>query len=299
MSIKERAKLGVARLWTWKVCGELEGTGKTEEEWNALPLDERMKLGVARLSTWKACGELVGTGKTEEEWNALPLDERMKLGALAKLAPYHEALWNERYGELCQFYTDYGHSYVSSENKQLHSWVGYQKNAYDNGTMSLARKKLMEEICNFGDEDMKAIVKRILDKHTGGLQVIHETLGELDVAEDSFTSSDVLIVKKGDGCSGVQNLPGNQGLRAAISKHMPDDPSVGAKPFSSLAELVIDEIESLDPPGRFLELKPGNRCFGGINRARVIVLIKKRFRNMKTYNVQKSRDKGCPVTTRL
>jgi hypothetical protein len=143
---------------------------------------------------------------------------------------------------------------------------------------------------------MKAIVKGILDKHTGGLHVIHETLGELDVSEDSITSSDVLIVKKG---SGVQNLPGNQGLRAAISKHMPDDPSAGAKEFSPLAELVIDEIESLYPTGRFLELKPKKRCFCSINRDRVIALIKKRFRHMKKDNVQKSRDKGCPVTTLL
>jgi hypothetical protein len=257
--------------------------------------EEKNWAEVERLSTWEACGELVGTGKTEVEWDALPLDERMKLGAAAKLAPYHKRLWDERYKEYCQLFTDNGHSYVPCENKQLQDWVRYQKKTYKNGTMSLAHKKLMEAIGDFGGEDMKAIVKGILDKHTGGLHVIHETLGEPDVAEDSFTSSDVLIVKK---CTLVRNLPGNQGLRAAISKHMPDDPSAGAKQFSPLAELVIDEIERLHPPGRFLELKPGNRCFGSINRAWVIELIKQRFR-MKKRHVQKSRDNGYPGTTPL
>jgi hypothetical protein len=333
MKLSNEAKncVEVERLWTWKACGQLVGTGKTEEDWNALPLDERMKLGAAlrlatdvarakaasicldkwmklsneakncveveQLWTWKACGQLVGTGKTEEDWNALPLDERMKLGAAAKLAPYHEALWNGRYGELCQFITNNGHSHVPFENRQLQSWVGNQKKAYKNGTMSLAHKKLMEEICNFGgDDEMKAAVRGILDKHTGGLQVIQESVGELDVTEDSFTISDVLIVTMGN----VKNLPGNQGLRAAISKHMPDDPSAtGGKQFSSLAELVIDEIESLHPPGCFLEPKPGNCCFCTINRDRVIQLIKKRFRHMKKENDQKNRDKGCPVTTLL
>jgi hypothetical protein len=220
----------------------------------------------------------------------------MKLVAALKLAPYHKRLWDERYKEYCQFYTANGHSHVPRKNRQLHSWVGYQKKAYKNGTMSLAHKKLMEAIGDFGgDDEMKAVVRGILDKHTGGLQVIHETLGELDVTEDSFTSSDVLIAKSGNG---VQNLPGNKGLRAAISKH-PDDPSAGAKQFSSRAELVIDEIESLHPPGRFLELKPGNRCFCSINRDRVIQLIKKRFGLLKKESKQKSLDKGCPVTTPL
>jgi hypothetical protein len=142
---------------------------------------------------------------------------------------------------------------------------------------------------------MKAVVRGILDKHTGGLQVIHETLGELDVTEDSFTSTDVLMATLGNG---VKNLSGNLGLQAAISKHMPDDPSAGGTQFSSQVELVIDEIESLHPPGRFLELKPGNRGFCSINRDRVIELIKERFR-MKKRHEQKSRDKGCPVTTPL
>jgi hypothetical protein len=261
--------------------------------------EEKNWAEVERLSTWKVCGQFEGTDKTEEEWNALPLDERMKLGAVAKLAPYRKRLWNERYKEYCQLITNNRHSYVPCENSQLQDWVRYQKKTYKNGTMSLARKKLMEAMGDFGGEDMKAIVKGILDKHTGGLHVIHETLGEPDVAEDSFTSSDVLILKRGDGGTGVQNLPGNQGLRAAISKHMPDDPCPEAKQFSPQAELVIDEIERLHPPGRFLELKPENRCFCSINRARVIQLIKKRFGDTKKDNVQKSRDKGCPVTTRL
>jgi hypothetical protein len=115
--------------------------------------------------------------------------------------------------------------------------------------------------------------------------VIHESVGGLDVTEDSFTISDLLIVKFGNG---VKNLPGNLGLRAAISKHMPDDLSAGGKQFSFLAELVIDEIESLHPPGRFLELKPGNRCFCSVNRDRVIQLIKKRFRLLKKESEQKS-----------
>jgi hypothetical protein len=171
-----------------------------------------------------------------------------------------------------------------------------QKKAYRNGMMSFKHKKLIEEIDDsVGDDEMTAIVRGILDKRTGRSQVIHESVGELDVTEDSFTISDVLIVTMGN----VKNLPGNQGLRAAISKHMPDDPSAGGKQFSSLPELVIDEIESLHPPGRFLELKPGNRCFCSINRARVIERIKQRFRHMKKDNVQKSRDKGCPVTTLL
>jgi hypothetical protein len=100
-------------MFSWEACGQLEGTSKTEEEWDAMSIKERARLGVARcrtnaprakaavicldewmklsneeknsaevgrMWTWKVCGELVGTGKTEVEWNALPLDERMKLG---------------------------------------------------------------------------------------------------------------------------------------------------------------------------------------------------------------------------
>jgi hypothetical protein len=115
---EQRAADFIERMFSWKVCSELEGTGKTEEEWNALPLKERMKLGagrcrsdearakaaniclddwmklsneqknyadVARLYTWKVCGELEGTGKTEEEWNAMSIKERMKLGVARTL----------------------------------------------------------------------------------------------------------------------------------------------------------------------------------------------------------------------
>jgi hypothetical protein len=258
--------------------------------------EEKNSAEVERLWTWKACGEFEGTDKTEEEWNALTLDERMKLGAPAKLAPFHKRQWDERYGELCQFITDNGHSHVPRENSQLQAWVGNQKKAYKNGTMSLTHKKLMEAIGDFGGDDMKTFVRGILDRHTDGMQVIQGSVGELDVTEDSFTRSDVLMATLGNG---VQNLPGNQGLRAAISKHMSDDPSAGAKQFSSLAELVIDEIESLHPPGRFLELKPENRCFCSINRDRVIQLIKDRFKSLKKESEQKSRDRGSLVTTPL
>jgi hypothetical protein len=177
-----------------------------------------MKLGTARMYTWKACGELKGTGKTEEEWNALPLMERMKLGSPARFAEYHEVLWNRCYGELCLFILANGHSQVTVENSKLQDWVRYQKKAYKNGTMSLERKKLMDEIGDFsGDNGPKAVLGGMLDKHTGGSPVIPESLDELDVTEDTFTSSDVLIVK-GKGDNGHKNLPGNLRLEAAISE---------------------------------------------------------------------------------
>jgi hypothetical protein len=75
----------------------------------------------------------------------------------------------------------------------------------------------------------------------------------------------------------------------------------GSTQWSDLAKIVIDEIENLVPPGRFLEVKPGNRCFCIVNRDRVIELIKQRFSKIKFSNKkhkeQKSQDKGCPVTT--
>jgi hypothetical protein len=296
---EKRVTACMARTYTWEVCGHLVGEGMTEEDWNALPLKERMKLGVAQMCTWKACGELKGTDMTEEDWNALPLEERTKLGSPAKFAEYYEVLWNRRYGELCLFILANGHSQVPREKRTLQDWVSYQKKAYKNGTMSLAHKKLMDEIGDFsGDDGMKAVLGGTLEKH-GQLQVIPESLDELDVTEDSFTSSDVLIVK-GNGGNGHKNLPGNLRLEAAISNHMPDDLR-GSTQWSDLAKLVINEIESLVPPGGFLELKPGNRCFCIVNRDRVIELIKQRFSNKKFSNKkhqeQKSRDKGCPVTT--
>jgi hypothetical protein len=262
----------------------------TEEEWNALPLKERMKLGVARMCTWKACGQLVGTGKREEEWNGLPLAERMKLGAPAKNAEPNNVLWNRRYREFCQFKIDNGHWRVPRENKQMQDWVSCQKKAYQKGKMSLKRKKLMDGIGDFSG-GMKAVLGGIFDKHTGGSQMIPESLDELDVTEDSFTSNDVLM-----GSHNIRNLSGNLQLKVAISKHMPDDASGGSKQISSLAKIVIDEIESLDPKGRFLELKPGNRCFRTLNRDRVIQLIKTRFQVGKSEKKQKI-PKGCPVTT--
>jgi hypothetical protein len=253
---------------------------------------------VERTFTWKAySGQLVGTGMTEEDWNALPSKERMTLGAAAKSVDFRNGLWNGGYGELCLFILANGHSQVPRENRKLRDWVSYQKKAYKNGTMSLERKKLMDEIGDFsGDDGMKAVLGGMLDKHTGGSQVIPEFLDELDVTEDSFTSNDVLFVKSGNG---VKNLPGNLRLQDAISKHMPDDPSGGSTQWSDLAKLVINEIESLVPPGRFLELKPGNRCFCTLNRGRLIQLIEWRFKEEKKRKKKKSRDKGCPVTTIL
>ena len=93
-----------------------------------------------------------------------------KLGLKLKLVAYHKRLWVERYKDFCQFYTANGHSHVPRENRQLQSWVGMQKKAYKNGTMSLEHKKLMEEIDDFGGEDeMNAVVRGILDKHIGRL----------------------------------------------------------------------------------------------------------------------------------
>jgi hypothetical protein len=80
LSDKQKNYADVARLFTWKVCGELEGTGKTEEEWNAMSIKERARLGVERTFTWEVCSHLVAEEMTEEEWNALPSKERMKLG---------------------------------------------------------------------------------------------------------------------------------------------------------------------------------------------------------------------------
>jgi hypothetical protein len=226
----------------------------------------------------------------------MSIEERMKLGGAANLAEYWEVHWNRRYGELCQLKIDNGHSQVPYEKKTLQDWVSYQKKAYKKGKMSLAHKKLMDEIGDFsGDDGMKAVLGVVLDKH-GQLQVIPEFLDELDVTEDTFTSSDVLIGVK----DGVKDLPGNLPLEAAISNHMPDDLR-GSTQWSNLAKLVLNEIESLVPPGRFLELKPGNRCFCIVDRDQVIQLIKQRFRNKKfrnkKLNEHKSRDKGCPVTT--
>jgi hypothetical protein len=267
LPLDERMKRGVARVWTWKACGELEGTDMTEEDWNALPLNERMKLGMARMYTWEVCGPLVGEGMTEEDWNALTSKERMKRGGAANISKYHNGLWNRRYGELCQFKIDNEHWQVPRENKQLKDWVKYQKKAYKNGTMSLECKKLLDEIGDFsGDDGMKGVLGGMLDKHTGGSQVIPEFLDELDVTEDSFTSNDVLFVKSGNGGNGAKNLPGNLRLQVAISNHMSDDPTASGEQLSSLSKLVIDEIESLVPPGRFLEVKPGNRCFRTLNR---------------------------------
>jgi hypothetical protein len=275
LTLDERMKLGVARMLTWKACGQLVCTGKTEEDWNAMSIKERARLGVGQVWTWKVCGQLVGEGMMEEDWNALTLDERMKLGAAAKFADFHKRLWNGGYGELRQFINENGHSQVPRENRNLQDWVSYQKKAYKNGTMSLERKKLMDEIGDFsGDDGPNAVLGGMLDKHTGGSQVIPESLDELDVTEDSFTSNDVLMGY------GVKNLPGNLVLQAAISNHMPDDLR-GSTQWSDPAKLVINEIESLPPPGRFLELKPGNRCFCTLNRDRVIELIKWRFEENK------------------
>jgi hypothetical protein len=182
-------------------------------------------------------------------------------------------------GELCLFILANGHSQVPRENRKLQSWVSYQKKAYKNGTMSLAHKKLLDEIGDFSG-DANAVLRGVLDKHTGGSQVIPEFLGEQDVTEDSFTSSDVLIVKKGNGGNGGKNLPGNLRLQVAISNHMPDVLR-GSTQWSDLAKLVINEIESLVPPGRFLELKPGNHCFCTVNGGRVIELIMQRFNKKK------------------
>jgi hypothetical protein len=80
-------------------------------------------------------------------------------------------------------------------------------------------------------------------------------------------------------------------------------PPALAEHITAAAELVMNEIESLDPPGRFLELNPGKRCFRIIERPQVVQAIKKKFISRKGERNKKSRQKswerGCPVATHL
>jgi hypothetical protein len=88
----------------------------------------------------------------------------------------------------------------------------------------------------------------------------------LAVTEDTFTPHDVVLGKG----NGINSLPGNLRFRRIIWKYKPLYASTPRSLKGTVAELVINEIACLDPPGRFLEPQSEHRCFRQVPRKRAI-----------------------------
>jgi hypothetical protein len=95
--------------------------------------------------------------------------------------------------------------------------------------------------------------------------MIEESM-RLAVTEDTFTPHDVVLGKG----NGINSLPGNLRFRRIIWKYKPIYAGTPRSLKGTVAELVINEIACLDPPGRFLEPQSAHRCFRQVTRKRAI-----------------------------
>jgi hypothetical protein len=74
------------------------------------------------------------------------------------------------------------------------------------------------------------------------------------IPADTFTPHDVVLGKG----NGINNLPGNVRFRMLIDKYKPLYAATARSAKGNIAELVLKEIATLHPPGRFLEPSPNN-----------------------------------------
>lgn len=100
---------------------------------------------------------------------------------------------------------------------------------------------------------------------TSASVMIEESM-RLAVTEDTFTPHDVVLGKG----NGINSLPGNLRFRRIIWKYKPLYAGTPRSLKGTVAELVINEIACLDPPGRFLEPQSAHRCFRQVTRKRAI-----------------------------
>lgn len=85
-------------------------------------------------------------------------------------------------------------------------------------------------------------------------------------SNDFFTSTDVVLGKG----NGINSLPGNLRFRNIIVKYKPLYAATPRSMKGTVAEMVINEIASLEPPGRFLEPLLETSRFREVSRKRAI-----------------------------
>jgi Fe2+ transport system protein FeoA len=96
-----------------------------------------------KLSTW------VGVQRTMEKEGKLPPERRQRLEALGFVWNTKVERWERMFAELIAYKAAHGHCQVPrdwSENKQLGTWVGRQRDWAKNGRLSAERRQRLDAL---------------------------------------------------------------------------------------------------------------------------------------------------------